>query len=204
VLERRDSKAGLTTRFEPTRDAAGRSAGRARKGFDWDAMDGLHTKQAASAGSSGPDVRYPPPVLFALGIVAGWLLSRAFPVPLVGATARSSTEGAGWLLVVLGTGLAGWGLATLRGARTSIRPNQPASTLVTHGPFRRSRNPMYLGLSLVYLGVALLMNSMWTALFFPFVIAALCLTVIRHEERYLAATFGHAYEDYRRRVRRWL
>jgi protein-S-isoprenylcysteine O-methyltransferase Ste14 len=63
---------------------------------------------------------------------------------------------------------------------------------------------MYLGLSLVYLGVALLMNSMWTALFFPFVIAALCLTVIRHEERYLAATFGHAYEDYRRRVRRWL
>lgn len=154
--------------------------------------------------SSGPDVRYPPPVVFVLGIVAGWFLCRAFPLPLVGPTARSAAALAGWLLVALGTGLSVWGLATLRGAGTPIRPNKPVSTLVTNGPFRLSRNPMYLGLSLVYLGVMLLMNSVWTGLFLPLVIAILYLTVIRPEERYLAATFGIAYDEYRRRVRRWL
>jgi len=63
---------------------------------------------------------------------------------------------------------------------------------------------MYLGLSLVYLGVTLLVNSAWTLLFLPLVIAILYLTVIRQEERYLSATFGIAYDDYRRRVRRYL
>jgi protein-S-isoprenylcysteine O-methyltransferase Ste14 len=153
---------------------------------------------------AGPDIRYPPPLLFVLGIAAGWLLCRAFPLPLIGLTARSAAALVGWLLVALGTGLSVWGLATFRGAGTPVRPNKPASTLVTHGPFRLSRNPMYLGLSLVYLGVMLLMNSAWIVLFLPLVITTLHLTVIRHEERYLSATFGIAYDEYRRRVRRWL
>lgn len=152
----------------------------------------------------GPDVRYPPPLLFALGIVAGWLLSRAFPLPLIEPTARSTATPIGWLLIALGAGLSVWGLVTFRGAGTPIRPDQPASTLVTHGPFRLSRNPMYLGLSVVYLGVMLLLNSLWTLLLLPSVIAILYLTVIRREERHLAATFGSAYDEYRRRVRRWL
>jgi protein-S-isoprenylcysteine O-methyltransferase Ste14 len=63
---------------------------------------------------------------------------------------------------------------------------------------------MYLGLSLVYLGVMLLVNSVWILLFLPLVIAILHRTVIRQEERHLAATFGIAYDKYRRRVRRWL
>jgi protein-S-isoprenylcysteine O-methyltransferase Ste14 len=143
-------------------------------------------------------------LLFVLGIAAGWLLCRAFPLPLIGLTARSAAALVGWLLVALGTGLSVWGLATFRGAGTPVRPNKPASTLVTHGPFRLSRNPMYLGLSLVYLGVMLLVNSAWIVLFLPLVITTLHLTVIRHEERYLSATFGIAYDEYRRRVRRWL
>lgn len=153
---------------------------------------------------SGPDVRYPPPLLFVLGIVAGWLLHRAFPLPLIGPTARSTATLVGWLVVALGAGLSVWGLVTFRGAGTPIRPDRPASMLVRHGPFRFSRNPMYVGLCLVYLGVTLLLNSLWTVLFLPLVIATLYLTVIRHEERYLASTFGIAYDEYRRRVRRWL
>ena len=159
---------------------------------------------ARREGRARPEVRYPPPLLFVLGIVAGSLLHHAFPLPLIEPAGRSATATVGWLFVALGTGLSVWGLATFRGAGTSIRPSSPASTLVTHGPFRLSRNPMYLGLTLVYLGVILLMNSVWTALFLPLVIAVLHLTVIRHEERYLAATFGSEYEHYRRRVRRWL
>jgi protein-S-isoprenylcysteine O-methyltransferase Ste14 len=153
---------------------------------------------------SGPDVRYPPPLLFVLGMVAGWLLDRAVPLPLVGPAARSGGALVGWLLVALGAALAVWALATFRAAGTAIRPNRPASTLVTHGPFRLSRNPIYLALSLLYLGVMLLVNSVWTLLLLPFVIAILHLTVIRQEERYLAATFGIRYDEYRRRVRRWL
>ena len=153
---------------------------------------------------SGPDVRYPPPLLFLLGLVAGWLLDHAFPLPIAEPTARPVTELVGWLLVALGTAVSGWGLVTFRNAGTPIRPDRPAVVLVTHGPFRLSRNPIYLGLSLVYLGVAVLVDSGWPLLFLPVVIAILYLTVIRLEERYLAATFGIAYDEYRRRVRRWL
>ena len=154
--------------------------------------------------AAGPDVRYPPPLLFLLGIVAGWLLEHAFPLPIAEPAARPVSEPVGWLLVALGTAVSGWALATFRNAGTSIRPDRPAAVLVTHGPFRLSRNPIYLGLSLVYLGVTVLVDSAWPLLFLPVVIAILHLTVIRLEERYLAATFGIAYDEYRRRVRRWL
>jgi len=154
--------------------------------------------------AAGPDVRYPPPLLFLLGIVAGWLLDHAFALPIAGPAARPVIEPVGWLLVALGTALAGWGLVTFRNAGTPIRPDRPAAVLVTHGPFRRSRNPIYLGLSLVYLGVTVLVDSAWPLLFLPVVVAILHLMVIRLEERYLAATFGIAYDEYRRRVRRWL
>ena len=153
---------------------------------------------------SGPDVRCPPPLLFALGLVAGWLLDHAFALPIAGPANRPATEPVGWLLVALGTAVSGWGLVTFRNAGTPIRPDRPAVVLVTHGPFRLSRNPIYLGLSLVYLGVTVLVDSGWPLLFLPVVIAILYLTVIRLEERYLAATFGTAYAEYRRRVRRWL
>ncbi len=67
---------------------------------------------------SGPGVRYPPPLLFVLGIVAGWLLNRAFPLPLIGSAARSAGALVGWLLVALGAAWPVWALATFRGART--------------------------------------------------------------------------------------
>jgi protein-S-isoprenylcysteine O-methyltransferase Ste14 len=143
-------------------------------------------------------------LLFVLGVVVGSLLHHAFPLPLIGPAGRPAAAIVGWLFVGLGTGLSVWGLATLRAAGTSIRPSSPASTLVTHGPFRLSRNPMYLGLTLVYLGVMLLTNSVWTAMFLPLVIVILYLTVIRYEERYLAGAFGNEYGEYRRRVHRWL
>lgn len=158
----------------------------------------------ADPSHSGPAVRYPPPLLFLLGIVAGWLLDRAHPLPLVGAAARPAGTLAGWLLLALGCGLAVWAVATFRGAGTTIIPHRRASALVTHGPYRLSRNPMYLALSLVYLGAVLLMNSVWMLLILPLLIAVLYLTVIRREERYLGATFGSAYGEYLSQVRRWL
>jgi protein-S-isoprenylcysteine O-methyltransferase Ste14 len=76
--------------------------------------------------------------------------------------------------------------------------------LVTSGPYRFSRNPMYVGLSALYLGLALLFNVAWPLALFPVVVMALFRLVIRREERYLAEAFGETYALYAQRVRRWL
>jgi protein-S-isoprenylcysteine O-methyltransferase Ste14 len=152
---------------------------------------------------SGPAVRYPPPLLFVLGIVVGWLLDGTLPLPLASPGTRWARL-VGWLLVALGAGLAAWALTTFRRARTTFIPNRPASMLVTHGPYRLSRNPMYLALCLLCAGAAFLVNTAWILLLLPVVIAVLQRTVIRPEERYLDTTFVSAYDRYRRSVRRWL
>jgi protein-S-isoprenylcysteine O-methyltransferase Ste14 len=78
------------------------------------------------------------------------------------------------------------------------------SALITTGAYRMSRNPMYTGLAIAYLGGALLIGSWWPVLLWPVVIAAITALVIRPEERYLGERFGPAYADYCARVRRWL
>jgi protein-S-isoprenylcysteine O-methyltransferase Ste14 len=89
-------------------------------------------------------------------------------------------------------------------AKTTLNPAGPASTLVTGGPFRFTRNPIYLGDTLMYLGLALLFGRRGPLLLLPGVLAALDRGVIRREERYLERRFGRQYRAYRARVRRWL
>lgn len=151
-----------------------------------------------------PGVRFPPPFLFAAGLFGGWALERRWPLPLVSPARTGMLEAIGVALVVLGLGLAFWGILTFRRARTAIIPNQPASHIVETGPYRFTRNPMYVGLTVAYLGGALVLNAAWPLALLPFVLAALVVLVIRREERYLTAAFGPDYDAYRRRVRRWL
>ncbi len=150
-----------------------------------------------------PGVRFPPPLLFAGGLVIGWLLGRfvrALPLP---ADVRA-LDAAGTLLVVLGIGLAAWGMITFRRAHTAIVPLHPASRIVDEGPYRFTRNPMYTGLTLVYLGVSLYMNSIWPLLALPIVLALLIRLVVRREEAYLRSAFPAEYVAYQARVRRWV
>ena len=151
-----------------------------------------------------PGVRFPPPLLFVLGLGAGWLLHRARPLLLLPADFRAVGVVLGWTGILLWAGLTGWAMATFRRARTAIFPNRPATGVVREGPYRFTRNPMYLALVLLYVGVSLLMNSGWALLLLPLVLALLYVSVIRREERYLTAAFGAEYEAYRTRVRRWL
>jgi protein-S-isoprenylcysteine O-methyltransferase Ste14 len=97
-----------------------------------------------------------------------------------------------------------WGIRTLYAARTAIRPDKPATVLVTDGPYRFSRNPLYLSLTLMHAGIALIANSLWALLFLVPVTFAMSRFVIRPEERYLERRFGAAYERYRTSVRRWI
>jgi protein-S-isoprenylcysteine O-methyltransferase Ste14 len=152
---------------------------------------------------ASPGVRFPPPFLHAVGFGLGMLLHRLWPIGF-GSLPRSTTRMGGWPLIVLGLACAVSGFVTFARHRTAIRPDRPAAELVRSGPYRWTRNPMYVGLTTVYVGLALLVNSVWPLLLLPFVVAALVRLVIRREESYLSATFGAAYDDYRRDVRRWL
>jgi protein-S-isoprenylcysteine O-methyltransferase Ste14 len=152
-----------------------------------------------------PGVPFPPPFLFVAGFLAGLALERwGWRTPVAADGLRDLLVVIGWLGVIAGLFFAGWGLLVFFRARTAIIPSHPASRLVTSGPYRFSRNPMYVGLSALYWGLALLFNVAWPLVLFPVVVIALLRLVIRGEERYLAQAFGDEYVLYGRRVRRWL
>jgi len=147
-------------------------------------------------------VRFPPPFLFVAGILLGWALNRlVHPLPL---TTASALPAGGTILIVIGMALAISGIITFHRAHTAVVPNQPASRLVQEGPYRFTRNPMYTGLTLTYLGVTVWLNSIWPLVLLPLVLFLLVRLVIQREELYLASAFGAEYDAYRARVRRWL
>jgi protein-S-isoprenylcysteine O-methyltransferase Ste14 len=95
-------------------------------------------------------------------------------------------------------------ILAFRRAGTSPNPWRPTTAMVTGGPYRLSRNPMYLGFTLLYLGAACWANSLWLLLFLPVILALMQQLVILREERYLERRFGAEYVGYRNRVRRWI
>lgn len=147
-----------------------------------------------------PRVIAPPPLIYAGGLLAGWALQRLRPWPLL---PSSWARPIGLTLLVAGlVGLAGL-LAFLR-VHTSPNPYRPAAHLVMSGPYRFTRNPMYLGFTLWYLGASAWMNSLWPLLLLPVVLIVMQRGVIAREEAYLERRFGGEYAAYRARVRRWL
>ena len=100
--------------------------------------------------------------------------------------------------------LAAWFARTMNAADTTLRTDKPVSSLVQDGPFRYSRNPGYLSLTMLYAGIAILRNALWVILLLPLVLYVIQREVIEREERYLERTFGEEYLAYKRRVRRWV
>lgn len=146
-------------------------------------------------------VRLPPPLLYGAVLALALLLQWLWPLPR---GPQPLTAGLGLLLLAAGVGLAAGGIAAFRRAGTSLVPVQPATALVTAGPYRFTRNPMYLGLLGVYLGAGLLLNLLWAAALAPVVVGLVRRLVIVKEERYLTQKFGEVYRQYQARVRRWL
>jgi protein-S-isoprenylcysteine O-methyltransferase Ste14 len=143
----------------------------------------------------------PPPLLYVFPFVAGLLLHWMHPVVLL---PRSITAPLGVVLVALGLALAGAAMIAFRRARTSPIPVKPTTAIVETGPYRFTRNPMYVGLTLLYLGLTLWVGSLWPLLLLPVALFALQRFVIAREERYLEAKFGDQYLRYKARVRRWI
>jgi protein-S-isoprenylcysteine O-methyltransferase Ste14 len=152
----------------------------------------------------GPNVRFPPPLVFVAGWIAAWLLHRALPFSIDGAGPSAVQRAVGATVLAGGLLLMVWAVLTFTAARTPLVPFRAARVLVESGPFRVSRNPMYLGLTLAYTGLAILLNLVWPFLVLPGVLVLLTFAVIRREERHLLARFGDDYRAYKQRVRRWL
>lgn len=147
----------------------------------------------------GPGVRVPPPVMVGGAILLAWALGRVVPVPVAPPLAPL---GNAVLAVALGVIL--WAVLAMVRAGTDPRPDKPDSALLETGPFRWSRNPIYLGFLLCATGFALRWGELWGWLAVGASYLVLARLVIAREEAYLAARFGAAYEGYRGRVRRWV
>jgi protein-S-isoprenylcysteine O-methyltransferase Ste14 len=151
--------------------------------------------------SDSPGVWFPPPLWYALAVFIGVLLDRLLPLPIA---AGGMTAIAGGIFVVGGVTLAFVSVGRFRRSKTSIVPIRSADTLVLHGPYRYTRNPMYVSLALLTIGCGLLLATWWPIVLLVPTLAIVQRFVIRPEEQYLRSRFRTEYDDYTRRVRRWL
>ena len=149
-------------------------------------------------------VRVFPPAIAAAGIAVGLVLTFMYPVPIVEPPAARTLLGLGIVFLALWLLLAVSANVAFRRTGTPANPYAPTKALAQHGPYRFTRNPMYLGLVLMTVGFALVMNSMWIVLMAVPVLLLLRNLVILKEERYLEGLFGDEYRAYLKRVRRWL
>lgn len=156
---------------------------------------------AAAPENDNPGVIIHPPFIYVTGLIAGALVNLVYPLPL--ATGQGRWVAAG-LLIALGAIIVAGGATIFRRAGTHIETHKPSTTVVTHGLYRVSRNPIYIGLTTLYLGLAFVANTWWALILLIPVILVMRWGVIAREERYLEAKFGAAYVAYKARVRRWL
>ncbi len=149
------------------------------------------------------NVRFPPPVIYLLLLVLGIWTGRKLNLPGIGLD-ESAVTVIGALLAVIGVIVNFAGAGLFHKLRTAIIPFKPATKLVTSGIYGWTRNPMYLGMALIYAGIAILFDSILALALLPLVLAIIQTNVIAREEVYLERRFGDAYRDYKRRVRRWI
>jgi len=155
--------------------------------------------------SERPDVVTHPPVFYlaAIGIslVARLLIAR---LPITPRWLRGPRRKSGFALIAAGFATMAWGAATFQRAGTNLTVHDPALALVEEGPFRYTRNPIYIGMTAAYSGVTLLLNNLWGIILLPALLTFIERNVIEREEEHLRARFGDAYDDYAIRIPRWL
>jgi protein-S-isoprenylcysteine O-methyltransferase Ste14 len=143
-----------------------------------------------------------PPLLLAAVVVISWVAGLLFPLPWPGLDDLAARL-VGYGLGAAGIALMIWALVTLQRAGTTFEPHRGADRLVTDGPFRWRRNPVYMGHVLILLGLAELTHNVWFVILAPVYALAVFWLAILPEERHLEERFGEAYRDYKERTRRW-
>ncbi|HEV2565389.1 MAG TPA: isoprenylcysteine carboxylmethyltransferase family protein [Microvirga sp.] len=143
-----------------------------------------------------------PPLAWGLAVLAGLSLHWLVPLPFLPATAPAAWFGTA--VFVLALALVVWAIATMTRAGSNVPTNRPTITIVESGPYRFTRNPIYLGMFLGLAGLAIAFDTLWLLIMLvPFVIV-IRYGVVAREEAYLDRKFGDSYRVYHSRVRRWL
>lgn len=142
-----------------------------------------------------------PPILLIAAIAAGILLDRVINLPLATGFPGAAV---GVVLIAVALSLDVWASLSFRRARTTILPHHGTDVLVTDGPFRLTRNPIYVGNILILVAIGLIANSVWPLVLAPLLALAIQKLAIEREEAHLSAKFGPAWDRYADEVRRWV
>lgn len=163
-------------------------------------MSGSEADRAETAG-----VVAPPPLILLAALLLGFGLEALVPTALLGpALDRVPRLLLGGAVVAVALGLAVVAGRRFSAAGTEVKPWKPSTALVVVGPYRWTRNPMYLGMLILQAGAGIMADSLWLLALLVPLWAALRYAVIAREERYLDRLFGQDYRDYKDRVRRWI
>ncbi|HYQ72438.1 MAG TPA: isoprenylcysteine carboxylmethyltransferase family protein [Gammaproteobacteria bacterium] len=149
----------------------------------------------------GPGVRIHPPLIYTGSILVGIGIDHLWTLPMPFGLHGPLYTG---IILALVLALAGLCILEFYKAGTDVRPDRPDSALITSGPYCRSRNPLYIGLTLVQVAAAVWLDNTWVLAMSVVSVIVITGYAIRREERYLERRFGDAYLDYKRRVRRWI
>lgn len=152
-------------------------------------------------GADNPGVIAPPPLIYAGALAAGLLLNRRRPIHFL---PQGPWRLLGLPLAVGGLLIGLLGFREMSRAGTNVDPYKPSTTIVEAGPYQYTRNPLYVGMTLMYTGISALANALPPILLLPAVLAVMRRGVIEREERYLEGKFGSEYLAYKTRVRRWI
>ncbi len=154
---------------------------------------------APSANNPGVAVR--PPFLYGGAFVIALALRWIWPLPILG---HSVAFWLGLALAVLAVMIALWGRRTMHAAGTNVNPIRPTTAIVTSGPFRFTRNPLYFAMTILYFGLTLTFNTWWGIVMLVPLLVIMHYGVVLREERYLEQKFGETYRQYRSTVRRYV
>lgn len=151
-----------------------------------------------------PGVIAPPPLIYLVGLLAGVVLHKTVFARLLPSLPRLPRLALGSALLGLAGTIVNFAFRLMMQKKTNVDPRLPATTLVTEGPFRFTRNPLYLSMTLFFIGMSILLDALGSLLILPLVLFVMRRGVIDREERYLERKFGEQYLQYQRSVRRWL
>jgi protein-S-isoprenylcysteine O-methyltransferase Ste14 len=153
--------------------------------------------------TDSPGIYFPPPLIYAVIFLAAVFIQKKIPIDDHFFKSRMNTA-IGILFILLAVYFGTRSMNQFIQTKNTIVPNKPAASLQTTGVYHSTRNPMYLALVMLYLGLSCLIGNWWNIILLPLLLLIIQEYIIKKEEKYLVRKFGQEYIDYRHRVRRWL